>query len=238
MKVESYKEFLERIQSFEKPYTYYGEGYIHMNPNLAGKVNWDNQFRPFFGDTVVFDLNDTVKKEIGRVVDELYKDVPECFAERLNPATFHMTLHDLSNSPVLQDITEEMFWNELLMIKKQHRMEKNMCIRMKTNYIFNMVSNSLVLGLYPVDEEEYKKLMGLYDVVNEVKELNYPLTPHITLAYYNVHGFSEESARSLEKRIEEFNQDIHGMDIELNTNELYYQKFLHMNQYINIIKLG
>jgi hypothetical protein len=101
-----------------------------------------------------------------------------------------------------------------------------------------MVSNSLVLGLYPADELEYNKLMELYEAINKVKTLDYPLTPHITLAYYNVHGFTEESARKLEQLIGEWNQRIENMEIELNTGNLYYQKFVNMNRYINIIQLG
>lgn len=236
--MENYTEFLSRINSFEVPYTYYGEDYIHMNPNLSGKVEWDNSFKPFFGDTTVFDLEETVKHKINEIVDSLYKHVPECFAERLISHTFHMTLHDLSNSPYLPDIAAEVFENELKVIEKSAFIPKNQKIRMKTKYIFNMVSNSLVLGLYPADEEEYEKLMELYDRMNDVKRLSYPLTPHITLAYYNVHGFHAESARKLEQLIGEWNQGISEMEIELDTANLYYQKFVNMNHYVNVIQLG
>ena len=236
--VETYKEFLDRINSFELPYTYYGEEYIHVNPNLADKVEEDNRFKTFFGDTIVFDLNQETKDKVNQVVDSLYGKVPECFAERLESHTFHMTLHDLSNSPWLPDVAQDVFFNELNVLECRKQVPKNEKIRMKIKYIFNMVSNSLVLGLYPADEEEYKKLMSLYDLFNEVKVLNYPLTPHITLAYYNVHGFPADSARKLESLIHEWNGVISGMDVEICTGNLYYQKFVNMNQYIDIIKLG
>ena len=48
--METYNQFLNRINSFELPYTYYGEGYIQMNPNLSGKVEEDNRFKLFYGD--------------------------------------------------------------------------------------------------------------------------------------------------------------------------------------------
>lgn len=236
--METYKEFLDRIHSFELPYTDYGDGYVHMNPNLSGKVEEDNSFKPFYGDTTVFDLDGDTKEMIGKIVDSFYEAVPECFSERLIYDTFHMTLHDLSNSPYLKDITEEMFWNEIKMTEICGSIKKNQKIRMKTKYIFNMVSNSLVLGLYPADEEEYVKLMDLYYFINQVKTLNYPLTPHITLAYYNVHGFHEDSARKLEQLIGEWNRKINDKEIEINTAYLYYQKFLNMNRYINVIPLG
>lgn len=236
--VETYQDFLKRISSFEVPYTYYGENYIHMNPNLSDKVEGDNSFKPFFGDTIVFDLKQESKDRLNEIANSLYETVPECFAERLKSHTFHMTLHDLSNSPWLHEIAQDVFFNELNVLERKNRVVKNQKIRMKTRYIFNMVSNSLVLGLYPSDEEEYHKLMSLYYLFHEVKELNYPLTPHITLGYYNVHGFSADSARKLEKLIGDWNQVIEDMELEINTDDLYYQKFVNMNHYVDVIRLG
>ena len=106
---------------------------------------------------------------------------------------------------------------------------------MRTKFIFNMVNTSLVLGLYPVNEEEYAKLMVLYDSIDKIKSLPYPFTPHITLAYYNRFGFSENSKRKLETVVNSLNKE--SFLIELNTDNLYYQKFTNMNNYINIFKI-
>ena len=100
----------------------------------------------------------------------LYQSVPECFCERLVTHTFHVTLHDLSNAPVLRDVAEELFENELKVIEKMgeiQRLEKD-TIKMKSKYIFNMVDTSLVLGLYPADESEYRRLMDLICRLPEV----------------------------------------------------------------------
>ena len=77
-----------------------------------------------------------------------------------------MTLHDLSNSPVLQNVAAEVFENEVKVVEimKQIQPQK---IRMKSKYIFNMVGTSLVLGLYPASEADYIKLMELYEMFNE-----------------------------------------------------------------------
>lgn len=234
--METYKEFLDRINSFEKSEIYLGDCYFSSNPSIAMKVDENNGFRPFFGDTVVFNLDDATKKKLGKIVDSVYAIAPECFCERLVPDTFHMTLHDLSNSPVLENIAVELFENELKAVKKAEKISKQR-IRMKSKYIFNMVGTSLVLGLYPVDEEEYIKLMELYYLFDDVKKLNYPLTPHITLGYYNVHGFDTTSSRKLESIVKELNENEVELEIELDTKELFYQKFVSMNDYINIVNL-
>ena len=176
-----------------------------------------------------------MKEKLARYVEVLYRAAPTCFCERLVLNTFHMTLHDLSNAPVLRDVAEELFENELKVIEKMRKIQnqEKATIRMKSKYIFNMVDTSLVLGLYPVGEEEYRKLMELYFMFEDVKKLPYPFTPHITLAYYNVNGFDLQAAGMLEEAVSKLNQD--EMEIELNVNNLYYQKFKSMNDYIDII---
>lgn len=236
--METYQEFLNRINSFEKREINYGNKLFKGNPSISQKVGKDNVFRNFYGDTIVFALDESVKEKLAEYVELLYQSAPECFCERLVPHTFHVTLHDLSNAPVLQDVAEELFENELKVIEKMEKIQKqeNEIIKMKSKYIFNMVDTSLVLGLYPVDEGEYRRLMDLYFLFDTVKKLSYPYTPHIALAYYNVNGFDLQAARSLEGVVNELNKN--EIEIELNVNHLYYQKFKSMNDYIDIINLG
>ncbi len=231
--METYKEFLDRINSFEKSEIDLGNDYFKGNPSIALKVNEDNSFRPFYGDTVVFNLDDATKQKLKRIVDSINAVAPECFCESLVSNTFHMTLHDLSNSPMLEDVASEIFHNELKALKIAENITPHK-IKMKSKYIFNMVNTSLVMGLYPADEEEYTKLMNLYYLFDDVKKLGYPLTPHITLGYYNVKGFSADSARKLENIVKELNANEMEIEIKLDTKELFYQKFISMNDYINI----
>ncbi len=235
--METYKEFLDRINSFEKSEIDLGDDYFKGNPSIALKVNENNGFRPFYGDTVVFNLDDATKEKLEKIVDSINAVVPECFCERLVPNTFHMTLHDLSNSPVLEDVASKLFHNELKAVKIAEKITDQK-IKMKSKYIFNMVNTSLVMGLYPKSEEEYNKLMDLYCLFDDVKKLGYPLTPHITLGYYNVDGFSVESARKLENIVKELNANEMEIEIELDTKELFYQKFVSMNDYINIFSMA
>lgn len=235
--METYQEFLLRIDSFERKKINYGDRYFKGNPSLLQKVGKNNGFKSFYGDTVVFALNDKTRKRIEQCVELLYGAASECFCERLASSTFHVTLHDLSSSPVLRDVAEELFENELKVIKKRERMKKHERIKMKSTAIFNMVDVSLVLGLHPADEAEYSKLMELYFMFDEVKRLEYPFTPHITLAYYNFNGFDLEAARRLENIVTQLNRN--GMiEVELDIENLCYKKFKSMNEYIDIFSLG
>ncbi len=235
--METYREFLNRIHSFEYQKWSFGTGYFKGNPSLEKKVHPNNTFRPFYGDTVVFDLDDTTKERLAKWLDELYATVPECFSERLATDTFHMTLHDLCNSGEFSEIVKEVEVNGKEVQSLRKGIPEINSIRMKSKYIFNMVNTSLVLGLYPADETEYKKLMALYETFNAVKKLPYPLTPHITLAYYNVHGFSDASARRLEELVYHLNcaELENEMEIVLEAKDLYYQHFDSMNHYSNVL---
>lgn len=116
--MESYSEFLNRINSFQKSELKLGTGNFEVNPSLKNKVDTNNNFKPFYGDTVVFDLDNRTKDILCDYITKFYKAVPECFCERLVEDTFHMTLHDLSNSSVLSDISEDVLKNEIELVQK------------------------------------------------------------------------------------------------------------------------
>lgn len=231
--MESYADFLARIDSFEKPELHLGDGDFVPNPSVALKVDSENAFRPFFGDTTVFDLTDDEKALLRRITDILYSEAPECFCEKLVDSTFHMTLHDLSNSPEKETAARCMPSNRSrLRVVLEEQPVTPQTIRMRSKAIFNMVNTSLVVGLYPVDAAEYEKLMALYALVDVVKQLPYPLTPHITLAYYSSAGFDNATAKKLEQIVNRLNKQ--PFDILLDTKRLVYQQFESMNDYRTI----
>lgn len=230
--MENYKDFLNRINSFEKETLYLGDDDFQVNSGVLAKVS-NNKFANFYGDTVVFNLDNSTKSKLAEITEKLHSFAGECFCEKLKESTFHITLHDLNNSPVLQDISTDISKSEINLKKTlQNNPIKSQTIRMKTSYIFNMVNTSIVLGLYPADNVEYNKLITLYNLVDKIKVLPYPLTPHITLAYYNQNGFSKNSARKLESIVNKLNKE--QFEIPLSTKNLVYQKFTSMNNYIDI----
>lgn len=235
--MESYMDFLARINSFEKPELGIDSACFMPSNSVLQKVNEKNQFNDFYGDTVVFDLDEDVKKKISSIISRLYAEVPECFAERLSQHTLHMTLHDLSNASCESQVESEMLENEkkLKSVLARHPVLPE-TIHMKTNYIINMVNTSIVLTLYPADEVEYNKLISLYHLIDEVKKLPYPLTPHITLAYYSHFGFGKEAIMNLKEVVREMNNS--SFDILLSSRKLNYQHFTSMNMYKTVFCLN
>lgn len=234
--METFKEFSDRILSFQKKELDLGGKNFTVSQSVAHKVNADNTFKDFYGDTVVFDSDDDTKAELTEYVDLLYGTSPQCFCDRLIPHTFHVTLHDLSNSPTLSEIAEQTFFNELkiMQIKSELKKLNPAKIKLKSTYVFNMVNTSLVLGLSPATESDYNAIMKLYSMIDGVKKLPYPFTPHITLAYYNANGFDENAAKILENIVNKINAKI---DMDISLTDLYYQKFTSMNDYVDVVNL-
>ena len=138
--METYKDFLERI-SYQQPELLIGKGDFKPDKRVYEKVDPDNSFKPFFGDTVVFDLDNSTKEMISKRIKKLYDTVPECFSEQINTDTIHMTLHDLSASDKLEKVSAEVFKNEvelLRLVKVKPQQPKT--IKMKSNYIINWIS--------------------------------------------------------------------------------------------------
>ena len=187
--MEKFTEFSDRIDSFEKTFDL-GQEDFRPNPSVLAKVDENNRFKPFYGDTTVFVLSEEEQAYFKTFTDMLYQEVPECFSERIDSKTFHMTLHDLSNSPVLADVQHQMSINEgkLRNLMKEQILPCSR-IAMTVNAVFNLNHTALVVGLKATGSN-YSKLMQMYEMLNEIQPLPYPFTPHITLAYYNRNGFS------------------------------------------------
>lgn len=233
--METYREFMNRISAFELPELSLGNGAFISSESVAKKVYNNNSFRSFYGDTIVFDLSEQEKIQIHSMTEQLYSEVPECFSERLGKDTLHMTLHDLSNSPELADASLKMQENEKKLREiLSAELVVQQSIQMHSMAVFNMVNTSLVIGFYPADEQEYKKLMYLYQLADRIVKLPYLLTPHITLAYYNKDGFPEISKRKLESVVNRLNKS--PVSVTLDTERLCYKHFKSMNLYNTVMK--
>lgn len=234
---ETYEDFLKRIFSFQKPNFSFGTENFVPNNSVKHKVDKDCSFKKFIGDTVVFDLEEPLKKFIQEhYINPLYYVASNCFAEKLGQNTLHMTLHDLNaSSPYDNNTTKNMFDTEISLAQKLYRAPvKPQTINMITTCVFNMVNTSLVLGLMPKTKEDYDILMRLYQFVDDIHSLPYPFTPHITLSYFNRNGFSGNVLNNLQQAINRLNYE--RFEFTLSTDMLYYQKFTSMNDYFHIMR--
>lgn len=236
-KKETYDEFTGRFLKYESlpPEELYN--CFKPNDSVFDKVDDNGDFKPFFGDTVVFDIDNEAKRIIGGYIDELYETAGECLAQRLKTETMHITLHDLSSSSELSAVSAESCSNkERLLSSIKNEPLKLESIIMESTYVFNCNSSSIVLGFKPKNDAEYKKLIALYYRIDKIKKLNYKLTPHITLAYYKNGGYDYGKVQKMINAVKALNK--RGvMEIVLSTDRLFYQSFSDMNSYTNVFSL-
>lgn len=202
-------------------------GYFSTNPNLTKKVNENGKLLPFFGNTVVYLLDETTKHCIASLQNELYHSIPHLFSEKLNAETFHMTVHDLANSNIDSNLLKKQMVD--LSLKAHHILQRekpNDILRMRTTWMFNMVNTSIVLGVAPSDEKSYHNLDRLYCSFEEILPLGYALTPHITLAYFRPGFYADEDLRKLKNCLRPVE-----LELCLEPQNLVVQSFTDMNTY-------
>lgn len=204
-------------------------GDFSTNPNLRKKVDEEGRFLPFHGNTTVFLLNDDVKHQLRGLQEELYEKAGWMLAQKLDPATFHMTLHDLANAPKLdEDLSRRMADAEQKAKTLLRQWAGQPPLKMRTTWLFNMVSTSIVLGLAPADEDSWNRLSSMYEAMEDVVRLGYALTPHITMAYYRPGTYSHDALWGLRDALHAVD-----MEVELRMEDLVYQTFTDMNHYTN-----
>lgn len=200
---------------------------FETNPNLLKKVSRDGSFLPFYGNTVVFLLEDRTKEILSALQSQLYMEAGEMLSQPLHPDTFHMTLHDLVNgteptADLCRKMEETKQQTEFLLASWRAQF----LLRMKATWLFNMVNTSIVLGLAPADEETAFHLDALYTAMESIVPLGYGLTPHITMAYFRPGRYSPEQLQPLRNALCPIE-----LELELRMDRLVHQTFTDMNHY-------
>ena len=161
---------------------------------LLKKVSAEGRFLPFAGTTTLFRLDRRTRNILGLMQQNLYRHLGDTgmLADPLPLSSLHMTLHDLDSPETCMPDTEEGREREMRAslekageaVEKIRRELAGKEIAMACDCMVNMVSVSLVLLLRPETEEDFALLQEMYRRLDNVRTMSYPLTPHVTLAYF------------------------------------------------------
>lgn len=203
------------------------QGEFETNPNLLKKVSGDGGFLPFYGNTVVFLLEDKIKESLAGLQSQIYQAAGWMLCQPLDSDTFHMTLHDLLNgTEKTADLCQRMEEAKKRAEPFLFQWRDLPSLQMKATWLFNMVNTSIVLGLAPADEEATSRLDALYTAMDSIVPLGYGLTPHITMAYFRPGRYSPEQLQSLRNALRPIE-----LELELRMDQLVHQTFTDMNHY-------
>lgn len=228
--MENLAEFQARTGAFLRDSLPHGEG-LTINEKLARKVDVSGAMKPFMGNTVVFPLEGEVLEQIVLKQEMLYQECGPILAEPLMRGNFHITLHDLVNGEDSHELRQRLAETEEAAILRVRRLAKRReTIRLRSTSLVNMVNTSLVLCFEPAKEEDCRRLMECYDALQEIVYLSYPLTPHVTLAYYKPGSIDVGQIDRIRKVMELVDRQ-EKIEVELHTEQLEYQMFSDMNHY-------
>ncbi len=195
----------------------------HMD--LEYKVSYLGNFLPYWGNTVVFDLDEKTIEHLKSVQNDLYSAAGHMLATRLEPDTLHMTLRGLTEGtgpfPSSHERMERMRSGAASLIR-QWRGQKP--LQMRGTWIFNMNHTSLVLGLVPNNHDTYVRLMQMHGELDKLVGVKTDFCPHITLAYYKPGKYVKIDALRKVLRAD-------PIIVELPMENLKLKNFRNMNHY-------
>jgi len=230
--MENLHEFHARVDGFQRDSLPH-EGPLTTKPLLVEKVAADGGLRPFFGNTMIFDLPRDVQLTIARMQLILHHHCGWMLAQPLAPDTLHMTLHDLLNGVDAAALAEPVrqTGEQARAILTRQRAADMPPVRLTSTLAFNMTNGSVALGFAPDTEADCAAIMGMHARYQDVVALNYPLTPHVTLAYYKPGSYGPEAVAALADALREINT-LPKVRITVDADCLHYYTFADMNTYL------
>ena len=227
--MENLQAFHARVDGFQQNSL---QATLTTKPLLVEKVAPDGRLRPFYGNTMIFDLPQDVQLQIARMQLLLHHRCGTMLAEPLAPSTLHMTLHDLLNGVDEASLAEPVrqTGTQAKAILSELRHANIPPIRLTSTLAFNMTNGSVALGFAPDTEADCAAIMGMHTRFQDVVALNYPLTPHVTLAYFKPGTYG---TAALENALREINA-LEKVRITVDAACLHYYHFTDMNTYIRV----
>ena len=203
-------------------------GSFKHNPKLEEKVSYRGGFLPFWGNTILFDLDDDTKARLKAIQDTLYAAAPDCLAQPIDPNTFHMTLHDLTAQVGFpKPVDYEYLRTTAAARSLVDQWQGQKPLQMRCGWVFNMVNTSMVVSLTPRDDDSAARLDAMYREAQQIVKLPYDLCPHITLAYFRPGSVNSLQIRKLRELIASHGQ----IEFSLNMENLRVCRFTDMNHY-------
>jgi len=200
---------------------------------LTDKVDASGRLRPFFGDTTVYPVQDPdILAALTALQAQLYSACGSALADPLDPATFHMTLHGLSDSPERDAVEADMSINQRRFEARQKHLRTPNRVTMRATGLFPCLNISVLLGLVPIDGEGFARLAQAYNEIDAIRPATYWPRFHITLAYFRPVPVALSDRERIHRAIHAATTDEMTWTIPLD--KLEYQHFTSMNQFTTL----
>ena len=208
------------------------ENYLQVAQGAGKKVAADGTLLSFYGNTVIFDLDESAKAQLKQLQDELYRRCGHFLSEKLTADSFHVTLHDLLSGTDREEMLAKVneISGEAKAAAEDARQLVGFSMPMRPVKLVSMVSTSVVLLLEPVYDVDRYQLDTAYEKLQSVVHLGYGLTPHVTLGYYRPGVILGDDLQTLADTLSELSQRL-DFQVVLRSKNLSYCEFWDMNHY-------
>lgn len=236
MSIGTYIQALEekyRQERLERPSVW------SVSPGLSRKVTEDGRMQPFFGATTVLKLREEEKALCRRVQEQLL-DRLDAPLVAIDPGTFHLTIHALSNPysvpggtdpEIAADIERrrEGVTDLFRDIRESYGEEQ---IRVRSLGASTNGKDVISLKFVPSDERSRAVLTDLFGRFEQFYPLHKPYVPHISLAYFLPRVYDSRQITALYDRLDQLEADgITQFEVTIDILDLAYQHHAHMNDF-------
>lgn len=213
---------------------------------VVKKVDNLGQYKEFEGDTIVWPCDEKTIHNCFHLQKKIYSACSDLLAEPLPPDSFHVTIHDLNNvfscdedEKMLSEKMEISFrkcqdifltLGEYLKNTPDQSFVKLESIGLSTS---NMVS--FVMKFIPATKKDYKILMNLYNLFENIVYLDYFLRPHISFGYFLPENVGKYGMKEISKLMEYSKE--HKIELIMNLNDIVYQRFSSMSAYRTMLSI-
>jgi hypothetical protein len=195
--------------------------------SLRDKVGDDGRLLAFFGNTVTLPMTRRSISGCRRLQRALREALPEALAEPLDPATFHVTLHDLSagRHPQGGEVEHEARCRERFARLARALERHDPMVALEPARVYPSVQVSLVIGLVPATDRDFRLLMNAYNLFEDIVDTPYWPRFHVTLDYFRPREVDPARVHDALPRHASVDP------IHLDLRQLAYQTFTDMNHY-------
>lgn len=186
--------------------------------------------RPFYGSTIIYDLDEEAKLWIDGLASRLHSELGEGLAQPLPRESFHLTLHDLRAHSQLSAISDALFSDSREVPALLERARSVGPISMTVNAVFNLMNTSAVIGLVPTTDEDCERALTARATFDSCVPSG-AFTPHITLAYYRPDSPQPIDPSHYRALLEELTDNYAGRIITCEPKRLAYAYFSDMCTY-------
>jgi len=210
-----------------------------ISEGLADKVTADGRMNDFFGATTVIRLNETDLERCAELQGRLFEAHPGALVP-IEPDTFHLTIHALSNgynvSKETERIRESIERHEPL-VEKTFRevcgLYAGRTIAMRSFGIGTSGKDVVSIKFYPVSANDCTLLNDLFERLERVYPLGKPFVPHVSLGYFRLREYGAGETASLYATLERLNAE-GPFDIRLSVDDFVYQHHYSMNDFRDV----